>query len=323
MEFYHEVKEHMSPSALANWLGSRSSFIKSYFKNERGPETKAMAFGTKVHALIEGGMLQAKVGYHHNEDTLKAEVETGSGLYFLGKPDSYGKFMGHVRFVDYKSGKANGWDEKLPTDIKMMATAWLVWKVTGEPDDVIGSIEFIPTVWSDEEHDVVLLLGEDDEPVPSTVIERTYTKAELENFTKAILKAMRDVNTFYKKWQLASGEFVKDTDIEKALKLRKEIEKKEVELSEVEDRIASQMEFGGEENHKVDGGTWYFKETLGWEYPDELSVHWGNSYLTLGEVEPIMQGVKTAKKSYELVTEPATTKRSIAFRKPPEKKKHK
>lgn len=320
--FYHDKKEHMSPSAMQSWLHSRGSFIKSYFREERGIETKSMAFGTKVHALIEGGMLKATQVYDHNEATLKFEVLEGSGLYFLGKPDSYSDRIDDgdtstVEFVDYKSGKTNGWDEKLPTDIKMLATAWLVWMATGKPDQVLGYIEFIETVWSSEEHDVVLVEGKE-----TQVMGRVYTKAELENFTNAILKAMREVNLFYEKWLMASGEFVKEDDIELALELRGQIGKIEENLKEVEERIAIQMQFGGEESHPVEGkGTFYFKTSETWEYPDELAfVLDGTEPFTLGKAERVASGAKAVKKNYELVNEPATSKTTINFRKAAEKK---
>lgn len=322
--FYHDIKEHMSPSAMSAWLGSRSSFIKSYFKGEKGPETKAMAFGTKVHALIEGGMLKATQVYDNNEKELRFEVEEGSGLYFFGKPDSYSGRLetedySAAEFVDYKSGKNNGWEEKLPTDVKMLATAWLVWMATGKPDEVLGYIEFIETVWNPDAHDVEVVEGTD-----TVVMGRKYSRAELENFTKAILKAMGDVNKFYEKWQQSSGEFVRSSDIEDALRIREKIAKLEEELEEVEGLIASQMEFGGEENHAIEGkrGTYYFKTTDAWDYPPELPFLLdGTEAFTLGKAERVASGAKAVKKNYELVTEPATTKRTLAFRAATVKKK--
>lgn len=314
--FYHDKKEHMSPSAMQSWLHSRGSFIKSYFREERGIETKSMAFGTKVHALIEGGMLNATQVYDHNEAELRFEVEPDSGLYFMGKPDSYSdplddEGVSSVEFVDYKSGKTNSWNEKLPTDIKMLATAWLVWRASGKPDVVNGYVEFIETVWDEELHDVKIVEGTD-----TVVMARRYTWAEMENFTQAILKAMSDVNAFYKKWEASSGEFVRQDDIDAALKLRARLATIEAELEEVEDRIASQMEFGGEETHKLDGlGTYYFKTTDAWEYPEELEfVLDGAEKFTLGKAERVASGVKAVKKNYELVNEPATSKKTLAYR---------
>lgn len=321
MAFYHEIKEHMSPSAMSSWLNSRSSFIKSYFKGEKGAETKAMAFGTKVHALIEGGMLKAQHVYDHNEEEIRLPVDhydedDKSGLWFMGKPDSYTFSKDEAAFVDYKSGKANNWEEKLPTDIKMMATAWLVWRKAGEPKRVRGYVEFIETVWNPETNDIELV-----DDTKTVVVNRVYTHAELKSFTQAIIKAMQDVNAFYERWQASSGEFVKESDIQESVRLRGQIESLEADLEEVEDRIASQMDFGGEENHKTEGGTFYFKTTEAWDYPPELEFLLdGKEEFTLEKAERVASGVKAVKRNYELVNEPAATKRTLAYRSLPKKK---
>lgn len=312
MKFYHDKKAHMSPSALANWINSPSAFIKSYFLEEKGPETKAMSMGTKIHALIEGGMIKARHAYDTNEQELKFEVAPGTGLYFMGKPDSFEheQVGGAAMFVDYKSGKANAWAEKLPTDVKMRATAWLVWKATGEPNYVMGYIEYIETVWNPDAHDIELVEGKETE-----VIKIQYTRAEMESFTDAILKAMRDVNDFYEKWLKSSGDFVNSNDIEQALRMRAGIAALEKSLAEIEDRIASQMEFGGEETHKVEGGTYYFRKTEKFEYPPELEFLLdGSELVTLEKAERVAAGVKAAKQNYELVNVPVEVKKTISFR---------
>jgi hypothetical protein len=60
MNFYHELKEHMSPSALDQWKRQRSAFVGTYFEKKDKVETKAMTAGKQIHRLIEGGMLKAK-----------------------------------------------------------------------------------------------------------------------------------------------------------------------------------------------------------------------------------------------------------------------
>ena len=221
MAFYHDKKPHMSPSALAQWLGSRGSFVRSYFAEERGPETKAMTAGTEIHALVEAGIIKAKHVYQNNEIEVKVQVP-GTDYYFLGRPDSY-EIDGEVaRFVDYKSGKANGWDEKLPTDIKMRATAWLVWRSLGEPKQVHGFVEFIQTTWDPEQKKVVPIDGKETE-VASIV----YTAKELKAFTRVITTAMDDVNAFYEKWKESTGDFVNKADVERSVELRKAIDEAE------------------------------------------------------------------------------------------------
>ena len=147
--FYHDKKEHMSPSALDQWFRQRSAFVGSYFEEKDRVDTKAMQAGRQIHRLIEGGMIPAKCSYAINEQEIKVRVP-GTDFYFMGIPDSRteSKDGNESMFVDYKSGKANEWKEKLPTDIKMKATAWLVWQEGGESAEVVkGAIEFIQTTW--------------------------------------------------------------------------------------------------------------------------------------------------------------------------------
>lgn len=310
MSFYHDVKPHMSPSALAQWLSGRGQFVRSYFAMEKGPETKAMTAGTEIHALVEAGIIKAKHVYGYAEAELKVQVP-GTEYYFLGRPDSYeGMKSEYASFVDYKSGKANGWDEKLPTDIKMRATAWLVWMQTGQPKKVLGFVEFFQTTWDPEQKKVVPIDGKETE-----VSKIVYTADELEAFTKVIIRAMEDVNTFYEKWKESTGDFVNAKDVERSVELRREITEKEMELDEVEERILSQMEFGGEENHKTPYGTYFIKTTKTYEYPKELRFLLdGKEEFTLDKAERVASGVKAAKTNFELANDPKETKRKVQFR---------
>lgn len=308
--FYHDIKEHMSPSALAQWIDARSSFIKSYFRGEKSPETKAMTAGTKIHKLIEAGLIKAKCVYAHGEHELKAAVP-GTDFRFLGRPDDYSDEKdGIIEFVDYKSGKANEWKEKLPTDIKMKATAWLIWIEQGaKAETVIGHIEFIPTTWDPVAKEVVPIDG-----APSEVITIEYSKADLLAFSGVIAGAMNEVNEYYEKWLKSTGDFVNNEDVARYIELKKEIDERETELGEVGDRIKGQMEFGGEENHKTPAGTFFFKITEKYEYPKDLPV--GKS--TLESTEELIDGleakVKTAKQGFELISEPVSSKTTINFR---------
>lgn len=311
--FYHDIKEHMSPSAMDQWLNGRSSFIRSYFAQEKGPETKAMTAGTQIHALVEAGVIKAKHVYGHNEEKIKIQVP-GTEFYFLGVPDSYGDVVkiagGYVAFVDYKSGKANNWKEKLPTDIKMKATAWLVWMQSGCPAEVQGHIEYIQTTWDPNTKTVVPVDDKETE-----VISITYTGAELEAFTKVIAREMHAVNEEYEKWLQSTGDFVKASDVEAYVSLRNEIEAKEAELEEIAERIKDQMEFGGEENHKTPVGTFFIRETSTYAYPPDLTfLVDGSEEYTLEKADRVGSGLKAAKKNFELANEPVSTSRSISFR---------
>jgi hypothetical protein len=314
--FYHDIKEHMSPSAMAQWMHQRSAFIRSYFEGERTPETAAMRGGTAIHRLIEGGMFPAKHIFDLHEEEIRVPVP-GSGFFFMGKPDSRDEkaTKGVARFVDYKSGKANDWKAKLPIDIKMKATAWLVWQATGCPEKVVGSIEFIQTTWDPEAKEVVPLEG-----VESDIIECTYLAQDLEAFTKVIIKTMGDVNDFFERWKNASGEFVSDEDTQLYEGLAAKKEAIEAEIEEVKERIMGQMEFGGVLNHKTAAGTFYITEKKEYSYPDELIVRHGDEEHTLKEVEEIAASAKAAKKNFELTSEPISTATTIGFRKASKKK---
>lgn len=313
MSFYHDIKPHMSPSALANWLNSRGAFVKSYFQQEEFKETKAMQGGTTIHALIEAGLIKAKCAYDIGEVPVTAGV--GRGFYFMGIPDSRQALTpeldGVVNFVDYKSGKANAWADKLPTDIKMKATAWLVWKVTGTPRIVRGHVEFIQTTWDPETKQVIPLEGFDHE-----VVSIDYTYDELEAFTNVILRAMDDVNEFYEKWLKSTGDFVNSGDVEAFIELREKIEKESAELDELAQRILSQMEFGGEENHKTPIGTFYITTRKTYKYPPNLAFKVDDQVITLKEADKYIAGARAAKSNYELANEPESMTRSISFRSP-------
>lgn len=308
--FYPDLKEYLSPSAMAQWMNGKSGFVKSYFEMDKSPETKAMTAGTEIHALLEAGIIKAKHAYDSNEMTIKVPVGE-TGFWFLGKPDSYESeaHLDEVNFVDYKSGKANEWEKKLLSDIKMRATAWLVWTQTGMPGIVCGHIEFIQTTWDPEQKKVVPIDDKETE-----VVSIIYTADELLEFTKVIADTMREINEFYEKWKVSTGEFVSNEDVEKYAEIKRQIEEKELELDEVADRIKDQMEFGGRENHKTNFGTFFFKETNTYEYPKDLKFKVDNEDWTLEESEKVSMAVKATKVNYELVNEPKTTIRKIQFR---------
>lgn len=315
--FYHDKKEHMSPSAFDQFHRQRSAFVKSYFEGEKGPETGAMRTGKQIHKLIEAGIIPAKWVYGVNEETLKVQVP-GTDFYFLGIPDSRTteeESKEQAAFVDYKSGKANDWKDKLPTDLKMKATAWLVWMVTGQPGSVRGAIEFIQTTWNPDTKEVEPVDGKETE-----VIDIIYSGEELKAFTQVIADTMNQVNELYEKWLKKDTSFIKREDIEEYESLHLKKEALEAEMNEVKDRILSQMEFGGVMSHKSEGGTFSITEKRTYTYPQALKVNYLDYGLVLEDVEAIEAATKAAKKNYELVTEPASTSMSIRFTPKREKK---
>ena len=306
--FYHEIKEHMSPSSMDQWHRQRSAFIKTYFEGEKGPETAAMTFGTQVHALIEHGMLKVQKQWDRNEETLKHEA--GAGLYVLGKPDSFnGKVVKNTaEFVDYKSGKKSDWEDKLPTDIKMKVTAWLVWMETGKPAAVIGHIEFMQTTWNEEKRELELVEKE------TEVTSITYHKADLEAFTTVIVSTMTEINTFYEKWKDRTAEYVDEGDFRRLKELTDQRDQIDQEITSLKETIESQMTFGGLMTHKLEGvGTFSISERKTYKYPDSLRINYKDYGLTLNDFIEAEKCAKAAKKNYELITEPVSVATSVRF----------
>ncbi len=307
--FYPKEKKYISPSALDNWLRSRSAFVKTYFEGEKGPETLAMTTGKQVHGLIEGGFLAVKRKYDMDEKETTFTFE--NGVKVLGYPDSYTKEAtdGIVSFVDYKTGKANGWKEKLPTDIKMKTTAWLVWQNTGQPKTVDGAIEFIQTTWDPETKMVVPIENKQTE-----IVEIKYTQKELQDFTQVILKAIDDINAFYETWKDKTDTFINNEDIEEYIKLNQEISDLETKQKEVAERIQIQMEAGGMVNHKTPAGTFYTTTRKTWDYPSDMPVRYEDEDWMLHDVLDMQTAMKVAQKNYELIAEPKSESTSIGFR---------
>lgn len=304
----------MSPSALQAWKNQRSAFVKSYFEGEKTPETAAMRTGTKIHRMIEMGLIPAKCVYGKSEDTITIELK--DGVKFLGVPDDRDPeaIDDIVRFVDYKTGKANEWKEKLPTDIKMKATAWLVWKATGEPSLVQGHIEYIATEWDPIEKDIVPIEGRETE-----LISITYTASELRDFTQVILKAIDEVNEFYTKWLTKSEDAINTKDVARYIELKQVKDETENEMKEIGQRILEQMEFGGCSNYKASGGSFYTITKKIYEYPN-LTIDLGNGEMIDTEyAEKIAAAAKATIKNYELATEPKAETTSIGFRASKEK----
>ncbi len=269
-----------------------------------------MRTGTKVHRMIEMGLIPAKCVYDKSEEVLTVEI--GDGVKVLGVPDSYSQQekdgMAAV-FVDYKTGKGNEWKEKLPTDIKMKTTAWLVWKNAGQPQKVKGAIEYIATEWDPKEKAIVPIEGRETE-----VIEITYDYKELEAFTQVILKAIAEINEFYEKWLTKDASAINQKDIEAYMELKQAKDKAEAEMKEIGQRILEQMEFGGVASHKVAGGSFYTITKKTWEYPEGLTFEVGGEIKTLEYAEEVSAAAKVTVKNYELATEPKTETTSIGFR---------
>lgn len=319
MQFYNDIKPHLSPSALDAWVNSRSAFVRSYFKGEKSPETASMKAGKQIHALIEAGLIDAKCKYKNNEMVITETIITESEVFrVLGIPDSFESEPrynttwegGLVFFVDYKTGKENTWhDVKLAGDLKMKTTAWLVWNATGKPTTVVGAIEYIPTRWNDATREIEPT-GEE-----STIVATmTYPSADLEAFTAYILKVIAEVNEEYPKFLAGSDEFVKEEDVAEYARLNAEVAALEVRMDEIKDRIAGQMDFGGVRTAETPVGTFYFSERKTYDYPPTLKINYLDMGLVLDDAEKIASATKIAKVNFEQDAEPKSVSRSLGFR---------
>lgn len=306
MTFYPDEKEGMSPSSIAMWLGAKSSFIKYYFKGDKMFETESMRTGTQVHRLVEAGLMPVKCNYTFPEKEIS--VTLLPGMIFRGRPDSYGLYDDQALFVDYKTGKKSEWKDKLPSDIKMRATAFLVWIETGKPKEVKGFIEFIQT--KQEGKKVVPIEGKETE-----VIEITYTEKDMEDFTCVIIKEMEKVNTFYTKWSKhEGGGFITDSHVEDFIILDQKIKELELKRDTLKETMLDLMEFGGEENHLTAYGTFYLMHKKKYDYPETLTFSVKDDMYDIGKAQDVASGLKGAKKAFELSNEPVSISTSIGFR---------
>lgn len=309
MDFYHDIKAHMSPSAFANWHNARSQFVRSYFLGEKSPETSSMKGGKQIHALIEAGLLPAKHVYVNNEKELTqfAEFE-GHTFKVLGIPDSFGTVEdGSVMFVDYKSGKENTWDSaKLAGDLKMKLTAWLVWNTVGCPPFVRGYIEYIPTQWNKETKEIEPT-GEESQEVAAF----TYTGEELGAFTAVIVDTMLQVNEAYKIWLESTDEFVNQDDVARYAEIEQEIKDREAEQEIIAERLTDQLGMGKKETLATPFGSFFFKITKKYVYPKDLRLEDG---MLLETAEEIATRVSAAKKKFETENDPTNVSKSLVFR---------
>lgn len=313
--FYPQIKKHLSPSAFQAWHNNRSLFIRSYFMGEKSPETSSMKAGTAIHSLIENGLYPAQKRFDRNEHEVVIEVK--DGVLALGKPDSYGTHAinGVIELVDYKTGKEDLWtNEKVAIDLKCKMTAWLVLmqhrKEGYTPTAVKHYLEYIPTFWNEEAHEI--------QPVPdvsSTVYEATYTAEELDEFTKVIEATIDEVNAEYPAFMASTDEFVNRDDVLELADINSQIVELEAKADIIKERLGEQLKMGNRKNFESVVGTVYITEKKTYEYPEDLLCKTeGGEEFTLADFETYSVGAKVAKKNYELSNEPKTVSQTVAFR---------
>lgn len=316
MNFYPDIKKHISPSALQAWHKSRASFIRSYFKNEPTIETPAMKAGKKIHGLIEAGFLEAKHRFDQREQKLEFTLTANEDVKVMGIPDSHETEArynttwegGEVAFVDYKTGKEDKWSEAdLGNDLKMKTTAWLVLQANPNATQVRAIIEWIGTEWNGTE-----LVPTNE---PRAYYQYVFTRKELLEFTQVIHKTIQEVNDEYPKFLEASSEFINDEDCIEYARLDAEKKAIEEKMKPIKERIAEQLSFGGVLSHETDFGTFYFTTKKVYEYPTDLKFQTTSGVvMTLAEGEEVETAMSAVKKNYEVGHDPKTETKSLGFR---------
>jgi hypothetical protein len=312
MNFYPTVKENISPSGLDAWHHSRGGFVKSYFIGEKFKGNASTISGKKIHALIQNGLLEVKHRFSNNELTLIENLDTKYGVVkVLGIPDSFENATAEeTSFVDYKSGKENNWDgHKLATDLKMMTTAWLVWKNTGMPKKVKGYIEYIPTQWNPVTREIEPTEGES-----VVAAEFTYTYEELDNYTAFILKTIDEVNEAYIEWLDSTDMYVNQEDIAEYAILEQQVTELEAKMKDIKDRIAEQMSLGKKDSLPTPFGSFYFTTRKTFEYPKGMRINYLDYGLTIEDAEEIAVATTAVKKRFELDNEPVNVSKSLGFK---------
>ncbi len=316
--FYPDVKPHISPSALQTWHENRQTFIRSYFKEEHGIETRAMKDGTKMHGLVEGAFITPTHAYGNREHDLKVPFKD-TGVLVYGKPDDYGmkETTDVAAFVDYKFGKDSDWSrEVLAADLKMRTTAWLVWQTMGKPTGgVIGYIEWFGMRWNGTEN---VPTNED-----HAVFHCHYTAEELTQFELVIGKTIEEVNEAYEHFLNSKDAFVNEELTREYAELDaqvKQIEESQIasikaRMEEIKTTIAEQMEFGDIPSHEAESGTFYWRTNKTYDYPAalEFQTEYGG-VMTLAVGEEVIAAVGAAKKHFELSHDPVKVTKSLSYR---------
>lgn len=317
MSFYPQLKVYISPSALQAWHNSRSMFIRSYFMGEKTPETSSMRGGTMVHKLIEMGLYPAKKVFERNEKELVIELK--DGINVLGKPDSFSVYPlphnGSIELVDYKTGKEDGWsNEKVATDLKVITTAWLVLQQARaegySPLCVTHYLEYIPTEWDEVTREIRPVADAE-----SVLYSAVFTVEYLDGFTDFIKKTVDEINEEYPNFVNSTDEFVSMEDVLELADIETQAKELEARADIIKERLKGQLEMGNRKNFESAMGAVYITEKKTYEYPADLTGKTeSGETITLQDLEEATVAIKVAKKNYEMINEPKTVSRSVAFR---------
>lgn len=268
-----------------------------------------MKAGSKIHALVESGLLEVLHRFNMSEKELVVMLD--NGVKVLGKPDSHEEGIGEVdmvSFVDYKTGKENHWTkEELATDLKMRLTAWLVFRQTPSVSNVRAIIEWIGTEWNGEE-----LVPTNE---PHECVEYVFTRLDMVSMDATILSTIEAVNEEYEKFlKISDEDLVEEADVLEYAALDEEKKKIEKKQDEIKERIAAQLDFTGKSNYEHPLGSFYFTTKKTYEYPYNLKIYYRDYGLVLEDAEEIGLAVSSAKKMYELDHDPIKVTKSLGFR---------
>jgi hypothetical protein len=317
--FYPDLKRYISPSAYQTWHKAKSGFVKSYFAGDRSGETKAMKTGKLVHSLIQAGLLE--VTHRFSAHEVPIEVPLENGVAVMGIPDSRPADEdalladGTLPFVDYKTGKENEWNDiDLAGDLKMKVTAWLIYQrakgLGRSPTRLIGYIEYVPTKWDEDAHEIVPTGGVS--VVAGHVI---YSPEELESFTPMILKTIAEVNEAYETWLTSTDAFVNQDDVIEYARLDEEVREREARMEQLKERIGDQMKMGMKDTLPTVFGSFYYHTTKKYVYPDDLPVSVGSGkVIRLVEASVVEDAAAIVRKKYETDHEPESSTRTLRFR---------
>lgn len=304
--FYPDQRDHISPYALKSFKHSKSSFVQRYFEGKEGYEGPAMKTGSKIHKLIEMDAVDVKKKFDVGEK--KIEIEVKDGITMLGYPDSRTKGKDKVEVVDYKTGTVGKWEDKIHGDEKVEATAWLVWKTEGEPEEVTFHIEFIPVEWDAESEEMVPVEEE------TEVITKVFSSERLKKFTNVIKKTIDEVNEYYEKWQESTDQFIDKSLVEQYEELDAEKRQIEEKMDKIKGKILTQMEIGGMRKFNTDQGSFYTTERKYYSYPDNMKIKTDDYELSYSQAKQIKSAMKNARKNYKTIAEPDNIKKSLTFR---------
>ena len=82
----------------------------------------------------------------------------------------------------------------------------------------------------------------------------------------------------------------------------------------IKQKISEQMEFTSQSNYESEVGTFFWKTTKKYDYPDDLELQVGEQKYPLDEADKIATARKVVVKDYEANNDPISETKSLQFR---------